>query len=460
METLLAQQAVAASMVTGIPHMFGLPAPPLPSTQVVGLNRNHHYQHIPQKISQHHTDHYRSKNNYPNTCKVSMTSTMMSSNTLSSISSPNLPQIPTSLNQYPTQCINQKYSNSVNELFNERLTENENKPVRKSSDSDEQNEAYSPDSNELLLFWRQKFLENTFTACVNQILWDHNINNSKNKEMKSFLPPTSKPITLSPMSIQPSSPTRSTTPPFSPNQCSMISDKLTSDIKKQLVPTSLNLPQSMNYNISDLMSFNQNDTTTSNDHDENSKNPLIQQLMSNHHNHQLPLLQSYSALLKDSFLLNGMSADVSGSQKNLFKPSETVDNPASVSSVSSTSSAVDWEIWKSNSLLSVLNQMWKCHLNTSKIEEYYNADENKQSKLDKTSCHNINELLNTTDNKDLNNNDDNTNQTVFDKFKKPQSVKSSSWIDQNKYPLAESHYHSDEMDRMLKPRSDSVTSII
>ncbi|CAH8440987.1 unnamed protein product [Heterobilharzia americana] len=385
METLLAQQAVAASMVTGIPNMFGLPSMHPSTAQVVGASRSHHYQQLSQKDFHHDTNHYRSVKNYPTACKIPDTVTLVPTTTTTTTIATNpppslpvstLPHLPTSFKQHVSKCMNISYSGN----------ENESKPTKNFSDTNEQtilspehNETLSSDSNELLMFWHQKLIENTFAACLNQILWDHSVKNTKNKSIEPITTPSSSPTTTLSFSVQSSSPSRSTTPSFSHNYCSIINEKFMNDIKRQQIQFNLNLQQPIDHNISDLSTLSDSVTNDCNEH---STIPLIRQLMSN----SIPLLQSYHNLLNNSLLVNKLSSDgltKCNDQKQLFKPMETIDNSLLLSketsaSSTSSSSSVDWKKWKNINLLNAFNQIWKLHLNTLNADDSHSTSEKEQ----------------------------------------------------------------------------------
>ncbi|VDO87619.1 unnamed protein product [Schistosoma curassoni] len=216
METLLAQQAVAGSMVTGIPpHIFSLQ--PSTTTQIIHGNANHPCKQMSKKGFLHDIDQYKSINNDSNLCKIStgsvftskVTTTTTGTTTTTTTTKPSILPIPTISNilnssiQYTSKSINSHYTNQgtqfITTINGEQDYKNQSfqsildtsKPTILSSSSpslSQSNDNQLIDSNKLSLLWNQKFIENTFIAYFNQILYESNMNQLDHQNIEYFKP--------------------------------------------------------------------------------------------------------------------------------------------------------------------------------------------------------------------------------------------------------------------------------
>ncbi|CAH8495273.1 unnamed protein product [Schistosoma rodhaini] len=475
METLLAQQAVAGSMVTGIPHIFSL-QPPTSSTQVAGLNGNHQCKQMSKKDVLHDLDHYRSINNDTNLCKISTGSmfTPRITTKTSILPVPTMSNLLPSSIQHPSKSTSSHYTHQEAQLIptiNEQENQNHSfqhslDPIRENLLSSQHNESQLNDSNKLLSLWRQKFIENTFTTYFNQILQEYNMNNLDYQNGESFKSSTS--ISNS-YSIQPSSSTSSTSTSSSSSSSSssctssLLSPQISSSLLYNLYPLKLNHTHS-NLNLLqdhyNLLKINED----------------------NNHRNDLPYSINHLLInqLTNALHLNGTSLDSLNSDKNqcdLLKSTD-IDNYSAVTTTTTTTTSnsnsnkeltlqstpfiTDWTKWTNVNLLNTLNQIWKSQWNTMNIEEY-NINENNplysKDLKELAQCNNYiaNQVTIDTTNYQQS--------MIWENLKKSKLINSdNNWINKNHQinndPLINNLYNSNETEEVIKILpTDSITSI-
>ncbi|CAH8434101.1 unnamed protein product [Schistosoma bovis] len=512
METLLAQQAVAGSMVTGIPpHIFSL-QPSTASTQIVHGNANHPCKQMSKKGFLHDIDQYKSINSDSNLCKISTgsvftsklttTTATASTTTTTTTTKPSILPIPTISNilnssiQYTSKSINSHYTNQGTQLISTINAEQDyknqsfqsildiSKPTILSSSQSNDNQFIDP--NRLSLLWNQKFIENTFIAYFNQILYESNMNQLDHQNIEYFKPSISSSSSLSSLSS-------SCFPCSLPSSSSSCTSSQLSSLLHNLYPlinnklnqahSNLNLPQDT-FNVSTINVDNNNN----HGNDPYSiNNPFINQLT----NDSSLLLQSYQQFLKNTLHLNGSLFNPFNNDKkqcNLIKPidgdnctvvnnnNNTTNNNDNSSSGNSNNSSgkinskeltsqstpltTDWTKWTSFNVLNTLNHIWKSQWNTMKLDES-NLNENNpinKQDLNESIKHNhnhdyttYNDTMDTTDYQQI---------SILENLKKFKFMNSNHWMNKDHSPRNNHLCNSNETEEIIKPLTDSITSII
>ncbi|VDP34924.1 unnamed protein product [Schistosoma margrebowiei] len=511
METLLAQQAVAGSMVTGIPpHIFSL-QPSTASSQIVHGNTNHPCKQISKKDFLHDIDQYKSINNDSNLCKIStgsvftskLTATTTAATTTTTTTKPSILPIPTISNilnssiQYNSKSINSHYTNQriqlISTINDEQDYKNQSfqsilditKPTILSSlSSSQSNDNQLIDSNKLSLLWNQKFIENTFITYFNQILYEYNMNQLDHQNIDYFKPSISSSSSSSLLSSSFPSSSSSSSSSCTSAQLSSLLHNLYPLINNKLnqAHSHLNPPQDT-FNVSTI---NVNNNNNNNGNDLYSlNNPFINQLT----NDSSLLLQSYQQFLKNALHLNGSLFDPFNNDKKQCNLARSIDrdnctavnnnnnnsNDNSNSSNSnnnngksnskelmsqSTSLTTDWTKWTSFNLLNTLNEIWKSQWNPMKLEESnlnennpinkQNLNESIKHNNNNHDCTTYNDTMDTTDYQQI---------SILENLKKFKFMNSNHWMNKDHSPRNNHLCNSNETEEIIKPLTDSITSI-
>ncbi|CAH8433926.1 unnamed protein product [Schistosoma bovis] len=463
----------------------------------------------------HDIDQYKSINNDSNLCKISTgsvftsklttttTTTASATTTTTTTSKPSILPIPTISNilnssiQYTSKSINSHYTNQGTQLIttinDEQDYKNQSlqsildisKPTILSSSQSNDNQFIDP--NRLSLLWNQKFIENTFIAYFNQILYESNMNQLDHQNIEYFKPSISSSSSLSSLSSSSfpcSLPSSSSSSSCTSSQLSSLLHNLYPLINNKLnqAHSNLNLPQDT-FNVSTINVDNNNN----HGNDPYSiNNPFINQLT----NDSSLLLQSYQQFLKNTLHLNGSLFNPFNNDKkqcNLIKPidgdnctvvnnnNNTTNNNDNSSSGNSNNSSgkinskeltsqstpltTDWTKWTSFNVLNTLNHIWKSQWNTMKLDES-NLNENNpinKEDLNESIKHNhnhdyttYNDTMDTTDYQQI---------SILENLKKFKFMNSNHWMNKDHSPKNNHLCNSNETEEIIKPLTDSITSI-